>query len=622
MRKVILVMVMLCLGLAGVSLAGKGEMRYEWWAGIGGATVADLVNSPAFPDNPSGSLMVSSMSAPRDWSDNYGARLSGYILPPSTGSYTFYICSDDASALYLSVDGYPENLRPDPICMVTGYVTQSPPFWTEFPEQKSASISLERGKAYYIEALMKEATGSDNLYVGWARPGGGDIEIIGSLYISDIHPQAATNPAPANGEIAVAVDTLLGWDAPADVNEPAYDVYFGTDPNTALLPLLVGGITDASADPGELEKGVTYYWRVAVTETEGGVGLVHKGVPWQFTTIPDTPIITGQPQNVFLKAGETAVFTVVASSATEMSYAWYELSDPETVLGTEATLVLEDVQAEGEYFCVVSNEGGSLPSNPALLQLKRLIAYWPLDGDVNAYEGIGPNGQIFGTGAGDPPSMFSEGMAGQAIGLNLDAEKGEYVIFGAVGINGEMPRTISCWAKNSVPVAQITNWCTIFGFTSPTATNEQSFDFNRRGDQSQYCIHRYGAEWNMHEIDGQWHFLVATFENDTVRWYTDGEFGGEATTNLQTQDLVHMGKRAHSDPLWRGWVDDARIYNYALDAFEVAQLYIDVVPDAVICPEYDPADLNQDCKVNLLDFAELARVWAECGRAPLSECSN
>ncbi|MBN1124774.1 MAG: hypothetical protein JXA82_07195 [Sedimentisphaerales bacterium] len=622
MRKVILVILMLCMGLTGVSVAGKGEMLYEYWEGINGATVADLINSPDFPDNPTGSLMVTSMAGPRDWKDYYGARLSGYIIPPSTGNYTFYICSDDASELYLSTDGYPENLRPDPICAVYGYVEASPPFWTEDEEQDSSPIALEAGKAYYIQALMKEGGGSDNLYVGWKKPGSGDIEIIGSSYISDIHPQAATNPIPPDKEIAVAVDTMLSWDAPVDVNEPAYDVYFGADPNMANLPLLTGPITETSADPGLLDKGVTYYWGVAVIETEFDTGLVHKGTLWQFTTIPNTPIIISQPQDVFVKAGETAVFTIAASSATAMELAWYELSDPETILGTEDTLTLENVQAEGEYFCVVSNEGGSTVSNTVNLTLKRLIAYWPLDGNVSAFESLGPDGQIYGTGAGDPPSMFSEGMAGQAIGLNLDAEKGEYVVFGAVGISGEMPRTISCWAKNSVPASQITNWCTVFGFTSPNATAEESFDFNRQGDLSQYCIHRYGAEWSMHEIDGEWHFLVATFENDTVSWYTDGEFGGSATTNLQTQDLVHLGKRAHSDPLWRGWVDDARIYNYALDAFEVAQLYIDVVPDAVICPEFDAADFNQDCKVNLLDFAELAKVWMNCGRVPVSECLN
>jgi len=35
----------------------------------------------------------------------------GYFYPPTTGNYTFYICSDDNSALYLSTDDNPANKK-------------------------------------------------------------------------------------------------------------------------------------------------------------------------------------------------------------------------------------------------------------------------------------------------------------------------------------------------------------------------------------------------------------------------------------------------------------------------------------------------------------------------------
>ena len=69
-------------------------------------------------------------------------------------------------------------------------------------------------------------------------------------------------------------------------------------------------------------------------------------------------------------------------------------------------------------------------------------------------------------------------------------------------------------------------------------------------------------------------------------------------------------------------MDDARIYNYALNAYQVAQLYVDAIPTASICPEYKAGDINRDCKVNLEDFAELARIWMECGRIPATECAK
>ena len=47
---------------------------------------------------------------PVDWAEQYGARISGYLHPPGTGSYTFWISSDDGSQLWLSTDDDPANL--------------------------------------------------------------------------------------------------------------------------------------------------------------------------------------------------------------------------------------------------------------------------------------------------------------------------------------------------------------------------------------------------------------------------------------------------------------------------------------------------------------------------------
>jgi hypothetical protein len=43
--------------------------------------------------------------------------------------------------------------------------------WTKESNQRSAAISLVQGQICYVEALHKEGTGSDNLAVGWAKPG-------------------------------------------------------------------------------------------------------------------------------------------------------------------------------------------------------------------------------------------------------------------------------------------------------------------------------------------------------------------------------------------------------------------------------------------------------------------
>ena len=50
-----------------------------------------------------------SFEAPTNWADNYGTRMRGYITAPVTGSYTFWIASDNNSELWLSINDNPAN---------------------------------------------------------------------------------------------------------------------------------------------------------------------------------------------------------------------------------------------------------------------------------------------------------------------------------------------------------------------------------------------------------------------------------------------------------------------------------------------------------------------------------
>jgi hypothetical protein len=70
--------------------------------------------------------------------------------------------------MWLSTDENPGNkVR---IAYVSGWTY--PRQWDKYTTQKSASISLVGGRKYYIEALLKEASGGDHLAVGWQLPNG------------------------------------------------------------------------------------------------------------------------------------------------------------------------------------------------------------------------------------------------------------------------------------------------------------------------------------------------------------------------------------------------------------------------------------------------------------------
>jgi endoglucanase len=156
---------------------GSGTILREFWLNVTGGTVASLTSSTNYPSNPTGSESLTSFEGPTNSGDNYGSRVRGYIHPPITGAYTFWIASDDASDLLLSTSDSPANATR--VAFVAEWTDSRQ--WTKFPAQRSASINLVGGQRYYIEAIQKEATGGDNLAVSWQGPGMAQAVIPGNF---------------------------------------------------------------------------------------------------------------------------------------------------------------------------------------------------------------------------------------------------------------------------------------------------------------------------------------------------------------------------------------------------------------------------------------------------------
>jgi hypothetical protein len=157
---------------------------------IPGGTVAELTNNARFPNSPDAVAYSTSLETPVNVRDNYGVQFQGYVTAPVSGEYVFYVSSDDQGEVYLSTDDNPANKR----------LIASEPQWngsrnwvgTErrnatTPENRSALINLIAGQKYYLEALMKEGGGGDNLGITWRRPG---------------------DPAPGNGDPPISGEFL------------------------------------------------------------------------------------------------------------------------------------------------------------------------------------------------------------------------------------------------------------------------------------------------------------------------------------------------------------------------------------------------------------------------------
>lgn len=144
-----------------------GSILRDIWRGISGDSVAELTGNPKYKDKPDESGMISAIDS---WNlgNNYGCRIRGYVHPPETGEYVFWIASDDHGELWLSTDDTPA--KKQKLCSLNHAVGQRN--WTVDPAQKSAPVPLVAGKRYYIEVLQKQGGGGEHVAAGWTLPGG------------------------------------------------------------------------------------------------------------------------------------------------------------------------------------------------------------------------------------------------------------------------------------------------------------------------------------------------------------------------------------------------------------------------------------------------------------------
>ena len=180
--------------------AGAGVIRQEFWTNLPGtqvsaiptATEADFTQDLTIFEGPAMSV-----------GDNYGSRIRGFVCPPATGPYIFWIAGDDQVELSLSTDDDPANKRR--IAYHTGWTGKRQ--WTKYSTQRSAVITLEANHRYYIEALMKERSGDDHVSVGWQLPDGSLQRPIAGTHLI---PFTEEPPPACAGKGTILLETWTG----------------------------------------------------------------------------------------------------------------------------------------------------------------------------------------------------------------------------------------------------------------------------------------------------------------------------------------------------------------------------------------------------------------------------
>ena len=236
------------------SATPTGEISRDYWTGISGNYVSTLTNDAAYPDSPTGSDTLSTFesvdwnnpASNADFGNNYGQRIHGYLVPPTTGDYTFWISGDNESQLWLSSDQGPANrvlIASTPI--YTGQYE-----WDKAPSQQSTVIALVAGQKYFIEVLHAEGGSNDHLAVGWLKPG-----------------EVGTAPSEIIPGSALSV-----WNAPPVAGDDSFE----TTINAVLTGTVANNDSDAENNP------LTY--SLTTPATHGTVNLNPDG---SFTYAPN-----------------------------------------------------------------------------------------------------------------------------------------------------------------------------------------------------------------------------------------------------------------------------------------------------------------------------------------------
>ncbi len=139
-------------------------------------------------------------------------RITGWVVPPASGAYSFYVSSDDGADLFLSTDSSPEDKRmiaqetgwSGPLQWLAvgggsstaaqkcsdGFVPPGAPAGTAPPYANG--IYLDAGRKYYLELDHYNGTGGDNCEA--TPPPPGSLPPMAPIPSSQAASSAATSP--------------------------------------------------------------------------------------------------------------------------------------------------------------------------------------------------------------------------------------------------------------------------------------------------------------------------------------------------------------------------------------------------------------------------------------------
>ncbi|MEM9141477.1 MAG: Ig-like domain-containing protein [Bacteroidota bacterium] len=320
----------------------------ETFNNVSGTSIAILKSHPNFPDSPDATSELNEFRIPINVANNYGVRVKGLLKAPETGTYYFWVAGDDNVELNLSTDSSETNKTRIAYHTVWTFDGE----WNKYPTQKSIGIDLVAGQNYYIEALMNEQGGADNLSVGWRKPSNGNGSV--PFQVIPCSTFDYFNGPPIIGVTGVSLDqnsvsllegetvTLTAEVQPSDATDASV-IWDSSDEGIATVDSsgLVTAVAEGSAT-------------ITVTTNDGGFQDTSE------ITITPLVSVTGidvSPETATVLLGETQQLSadVLPSDATDGSVTW--TSSYESIATVDANGLVSTVAQGLATITATTNDG-------------------------------------------------------------------------------------------------------------------------------------------------------------------------------------------------------------------------------------------------------------------------
>ncbi len=278
--------------------------------------------------------------------------------------------------------------------------------------------------------------------------------------------------------------------------------------------------------------------------------------------------------------GATSTLTCVANEPNDfpLHYTWFASSG--TINGTDSSVTWTAPDSVGNYFlhCTIDNSHGSTAADSVGIEVRdftknqtgNLIAYYPFNGNANDESGNGNNGTVSGAFLsadrfGNPQSAFQ---------------------FNGTTSSIQVPNVPALNFQNSISVAF---WMKVSAFYD--TREEYPISHGNWQNRWKVSITNKHLRWTVRtdsgtkDLDSKTQLVTNTYYDVVVAYngsdyeiYLNGDLDAFSSWSGLIQPspvALTFGQDLPGDNNYNfnGWLDDIRIYNYALSMTEIQNLY-------------------------------------------------